>query len=153
MVPILGHERDVSASAIGTVLGMFALAATLTRLVLPWIARRFKERQIIQVAMWVTGATLTVYPFAPNAWVMGACSLLLGLFLGAVQPMVMSALHQITPEHRLGQALGLRLMTINASSVGMPLLFGAASAVLGAAPVFWIMATSVTLGSLEARKL
>ena len=67
--------------------------------------------------------------------------------------MVMSALHQITPEHRLGQALGLRLMTINASSVGMPLLFGAASAVLGAAPVFWIMATSVTLGSLEARKL
>lgn len=153
MVPILGHERNVSASAIGTVLGMFALAATLTRVVLPWVARRFKERQIIQVAMWVTGATLTVYPFAPNAWAMGACSLLLGLFLGAVQPMVMSALHQITPEHRLGQALGLRLMTINASSVGMPLLFGAASAVLGAASVFWIMATSVTLGSIEARKL
>ena len=153
MVPILGHERDVSASAIGTVLGMFALAATLTRLVLPWVARRFKEREIIWAAMWVTGITLTAYPFAPNAWVMGAFSLVLGLFLGAVQPMVMSALHQITPEHRLGQALGLRLMTINASSVVMPLIFGAASATLGAAPVFWIMATSVTLGSRMARRL
>ncbi|MEY2621413.1 MAG: hypothetical protein RIT26_1233 [Pseudomonadota bacterium] len=153
MVPILGHERDVSASAIGTVLGMFALAATLTRLVLPWVARRFKEREIIWAAMWVTGATLTAYPFAPNAWVMGGFSLVLGLFLGAVQPMVMSALHQITPEHRLGQALGLRLLTINASSVVMPLVFGAASATLGAAPVFWIMATSVTLGSRLARRL
>ncbi|MDI9330839.1 MAG: MFS transporter [Alphaproteobacteria bacterium] len=153
MVPILGHELDVSASAIGTVLGMFALAATFTRTVLPWVARRFKERQIIRAAMWVTGAMLALYPWAPNAWVMGAGSIVLGLFLGAVQPMVMSALHQITPEHRLGQALGLRLMTINASSVGMPLLFGAASATLGAAPVFWIMAASVTLGSHLARKL
>lgn len=153
MVPILGHERGVSASAIGTVLGTFALAATLTRLVLPWVARRFKERQIIWVAMWVTGVTLSVYPFAPNAWVMGVCSMVLGLFLGAVQPMVMSALHQITPEHRMGQALGLRLMTINASSVGMPLLFGAASSALGAAPVFWIMAASVTLGSRLARRM
>jgi hypothetical protein len=67
--------------------------------------------------------------------------------------MVMSALHQITPENRQGQALALRLMTINASSVSMPLLFGAASAALGIAPVFWIMAASVTLGSSQARKI
>jgi MFS family permease len=84
---------------------------------------------------------------------MGACSIVLGLFLGAVQPMVMSALHQITPKERQGQALALRLMTINASSVSMPLVFGAASAALGAAPVFWIMACSVTLGSRLARKI
>lgn len=153
MVPILGHERDISASAIGTVLGLFALAATTTRIFLPWVARRFKERDIIFVAMWVTGIALILYPFASSAWAMGVCSIVLGLFLGSVQPMVMSALHQITPPERQGQALALRLMTINASSVSMPLLFGAASAALGAAPVFWIMACSVTLGSRLARKI
>ena len=153
MVPILGHERDISASAIGMILGLFALAATTTRVVLPWVARRFKERDIIFVAMWVTGLSLMAYPFTSTAWAMGLCSIVLGLFLGAVQPMVMSALHQVTPHERQGQALALRLMTINASSVSMPLLFGAASATLGAAPVFWIMATSVTLGSRLARKI
>jgi hypothetical protein len=28
--------------------------------------------------------------------------------LGTVQPMIMSTLHQITPAHRQGEALGLR---------------------------------------------
>ncbi len=153
MVPVLGHERNISASAIGMILGLFALAATTTRVLLPWVARRFKERDIIFVAMWVTGTALVIYPFSASAWTMGACSVVLGLFLGSVQPMVMSALHQITPPERQGQALALRLMTINASSVSMPLLFGAASAALGAGPVFWIMACSVTLGSRMARQI
>ena len=116
-------------------------------------SRRFKEKDIIFAAMLVTGATLTLYPFAGSALTMGLCSIVLGLFLGSVQPMVMSSLHQVTPDNRQGQALALRLMTINASSVGMPLLFGAASAALGSGPVFWIMATSVTLGSRLARKI
>ena len=69
---------------------------------------------------------------------MGLCSVLLGFALGSVQPMVMSLLHQITPEHRHGEALGLRLMAINASSVVMPMLFGTAGAVIGVAGVFWV---------------
>jgi hypothetical protein len=73
--------------------------------------------------------------------------------LGAVQPMIMSTLHQITPAHRQGEALGLRLMSINASSVLMPMLFGAAGAIAGVAPVFWVVGTAVGLGANSARKL
>jgi MFS-type transporter involved in bile tolerance (Atg22 family) len=78
---------------------------------------------------------------------MGLCSMLLGLSLGAVQPMIMSTLHQITPAHRHGEALGMRLMAINASSVLMPLLFGAAGAVAGVAWVFWSVGTVAGSGS------
>jgi MFS-type transporter involved in bile tolerance (Atg22 family) len=78
---------------------------------------------------------------------------LLGLALGAVQPMIMSTLHQITPQHRQGEALGLRLMTINGSSVLMPMLFGAAGAVAGVAPVFWVVGAAVGLGSKAAWRL
>ena len=84
---------------------------------------------------------------------MGACSVMLGLVLGAVQPMIMSTLHQITPEHRQGEALGLRLMSINASSVLMPILFGAAGAIAGVAPVFWVVGAAVGLGAHSAFKL
>jgi MFS family permease len=81
---------------------------------------------------------------------MGICSVLLGLSLGSVQPMVMSTLHQITPEHRHGEALGLRLMGINASSVLMPILFGAAGTVIGVGSVFWCVSAVVGLGSRSA---
>jgi len=73
--------------------------------------------------------------------------------LGSVQPMIMSTLHQITPAHRQGEALGLRLMSINASSVLMPMLFGAAGAIAGVAPVFWVVGSAVGLGANSAMKL
>ena len=147
VVPVLGHERGYSASVIGAVLGAFAVAAALVRMSLPWIARHCHEHQIIAGAMLCTGVLFGLYPFMPNAWAMGACSVLLGVALGSVQPMIMSTLHQITPAHRQGEALGLRLLSINASSVLMPSLFGVAGAVAGVALVFWVVGASVGCGS------
>jgi MFS-type transporter involved in bile tolerance (Atg22 family) len=78
---------------------------------------------------------------------MGLLSILLGVALGSVQPMIMSTLHQITPHHRHGEALGLRAMAINGSSVVMPLLFGSVGALVGMASVFWAVGAVVGLGS------
>lgn len=153
VVPILGHERGFSASVVGTILGSFAMAAAVIRVCLPWLSRHVHEHQIVTFAMVATGVLFGLYPFMPNAWAMGLCSVTLGLVLGSVQPMIMSTLHQITPVHRQGEALGLRLMSINASSVLMPTLFGAAGAVAGVAPVFWVVGTSVGLGSRLAWRL
>jgi predicted MFS family arabinose efflux permease len=153
VVPVLGHERDFSASVIGTILGGFAVAAACIRVCLPWLSRRVHEHQIVSVAMAATAVLFVAYPFMPSAWAMGVCSVLLGLVLGSVQPMIMSTLHQITPEHRQGEALGLRLMSINASSVLMPSLFGAAGAVAGVSPVFWVVGLSVGLGAPSAWRL
>jgi hypothetical protein len=61
--------------------------------------------------------------------------------------MIMSLLHQVTPSHRHGEAVGMRLMVINASSVAMPVLFGAAGSVVGISAVFWTMAAMVGAGS------
>jgi MFS-type transporter involved in bile tolerance (Atg22 family) len=94
-----------------------------------------------------------IYPFTRTALAMGVCSVLLGFALGTVQPMVMSMLHQITPEARHGEALGLRLMAINASSVVMPILFGSAGAIGGVAVVFWATGAIVGLGSRAAWQL
>jgi MFS-type transporter involved in bile tolerance (Atg22 family) len=81
---------------------------------------------------------------------MGICSVLLGVSLGSVQPMIMSTLHQITPPERHGEAIGLRLMLINASSVMMPMLFGAAGAALGVSVVFWTVGLAVVSGTRQA---
>ena len=126
------------------------MAAAFIRVCLPFIARHVKEHQIITTAMLCTGLLFAVYPLMPSALAMGVCSVLLGLVLGTVQPMIMSTLHQITPPHRQGEALGLRLMSINASSVVMPMLFGSLGAVVGVAPLFWVVGAAVGSGARGA---
>jgi MFS family permease len=150
VVPILGHERGFSASVIGTLLGSFAIAAAVIRMFLPMLAAHLKEWVVVTSAMGITAVLFGVYPLMPSALTMGLCSVLLGLTLGSVQPMIMSTLHQITPHHRHGEALGLRLMSINASSVVMPLLFGTAGALIGVGGVFWIVGALVGAGSRAA---
>ncbi|MCM2346450.1 MAG: MFS transporter [Acidovorax soli] len=150
VVPLLGHERGLSASVIGTILGAFAIAAALVRVLMPLVAERLREAAVITVAMLVTALLFGVYPLLSTALAMGACSVLLGLALGSVQPMIMSMLHQITPPARHGEALGLRLMTINASSVLMPVLFGSAGALIGVAGLFWVVGASVGFGARQA---
>ncbi len=153
VLPVLGHERGYSASTIGMLLGSFALAATLVRLAMPWLAEHLREWVVISGAMLATALLFGVYPFMPHALGMGVCSVLLGLVLGSVQPMIMSTLHQITPADRHGEALGLRLMSLNGSSVAMPLLFGSIGAVVGVSLVFWVVGALVGLGSSSAWKL
>ena len=153
VVPVLGFERGISASVIGSILGAFALAAAAVRVVLPLLAAQLLEWKVLMFAMLTTAALFCTYPLMPSALAMGACSVLLGLALGTVQPMVMSMLHQITPEARLGAALGLRSMVINSSSVAIPILFGSAGAVAGVAVVFWVVGAAVGLGARAAWRL
>lgn len=147
VVPVLGNERGLSASVIGSILGAFAIAAAVVRVMLPLIAARVRERTVIAGAMGATALLFGVYPLMHSALSMGLCSVLLGVALGCVQPMVMSMLHQLTPEHRHGEAVALRMIAINASSVAMPMLFGLAGTVIGIAGVFWLVGAAVGLGS------
>ncbi len=153
VVPVLGHERGLSASVVGTILGSFAVASAMIRVVLPWIARRLQEYRLLTGAMVCASLIFAVYPLFDSALAMGICSVCLGVVLGVVQPMIMSTLHQITPDHRQGEALGLRIMTVNASSVIMPLIFGAAGAVAGVSVVFWVVGTCVASGTHQAWRL
>jgi len=150
VVPVLGHERGLSASAIGAILGGFALAATSVRVLLPFVVAHLREWVVVTAAMLATATLFAVYPLLHSAWAMATCSALLGLALGSVQPMIMSTLHQITPEARHGEALGFRLMAINASSVLMPMLFGTAGAVVGVSVVFWTVGAAVGAGARSA---
>jgi len=153
VVPVLGHERGLSASVIGTILGGFAVAAVVVRTTLPLLAARIPEWMLIVAAMVAAAAIYAVYPLMHSALGMGICSVLLGLALGIVQPNVMSMLHHITPDNRHGEAVGMRMMTINASSVAMPLLFGAAGSLVGVSAVFWTVAAVVGSGTRVALRL
>ncbi len=153
LVPVLGHERGFSASAIGLVLGVFAASVAAVRLAIPFIAQHLREGQVLAGCMLWTAGVFALYPFAGAAAWMGLLAAVLGLALGAVQPMIMTTLHQLTPPGRHGEAIALRSMTINFSSAVMPLLFGALGALVGASALFWLMSLAVGAGSMPARRV
>jgi predicted MFS family arabinose efflux permease len=147
LVPVLGHERGFSASVIGSILGAFGVAAAAVRLLTPLMAARLREWAMLVGAMGATAVLFGVYPLLHAPLPMGVCSVLLGFTLGSVQPMIMSMLHQLTPEHRHGQAVAMRVIVINASSVAMPIVSGAAGALIGAGGVFWAAGVMVGAGT------
>lgn len=140
LLPLLGHERELAASVIGSLMGVFAIAAAVVRMALPMLARHFAEWQVIYVSTLATAVALLAYPWMPGPLSMGACSILLGFAVGAVQPMILSLLHGIAPPDRQGAAMALRSMTMGVSSFLLPMLFGSVGAVAGAAGLFWLVA-------------
>jgi MFS family permease len=152
-VPVLGHERGFSASTIGLILGVFTLSVTIVRFIIPALAARLDEVTVLRGSMFGTALVFAVYPLMPGPWTMACCAIVLGVFLGSVQPMILTTLLRITPEPRHGEALALRSMAINASSAAMPLAYGAVGALAGPALLFWAVGAAVGAGNGLARRL
>ncbi|MET0680445.1 MAG: MFS transporter [Burkholderiales bacterium] len=139
-VPIYGTGLGLSASTIGTILGAFALATFVARVVLPTLARRLREWTLIGAALAIAVAVFAVFPLVEQVPLLMALAFTLGLGLGMTQPLFLSLLYAATPEGRSGEAVGIRTGILSVCQTAMPLLFGAIGAVAGMTPVFWSMA-------------
>jgi MFS family permease len=153
VVPVVGHARGLSASSIGLVLGSFAVAATLVRLAIVRFADDIDEGKALRAAMAVAMLTFIAYAWLPGTVGLVCGSALLGMALGSVQPMILSMLHRATPPDRHGQALGLRMLTLNGATVAMPAGFGMLAAATVTAAPMWLMASMLLLALFPARKL
>jgi MFS family permease len=152
LVPIHGTLAGLSASQVGLALGCFSLATFVIRLAMPWLSRSFNEWKVLTFTLVASTLAFALMPLSTSLMPLLAVMFLLGLGLGAAQPNVMALLHERAPPGRVGEALGLRVAIINSSSVALPLVFGAAGAVAGAAAAFWGMAVMLAAGSVAAHK-
>jgi predicted MFS family arabinose efflux permease len=147
LVPLYGTSIGMSASKIGLVLGAFSLATFVVRLLLPWIARRIAQWQLILGAMATATMVYLVYPLFPSLPMMLALSFMLGFGLGTAQPMMMVVLHRVSPPGRVGEAAGLRLTLVNGTQTFLPTAFGAFGAAFGLSAIFWGMAMLIGGGA------
>jgi MFS family permease len=145
-VPIYGTGLGLSASTIGTILGAFALATFVVRVVLPALARKLPEWTLVGVAFAIAAAVFAVFPLVERPPLLMALGFALGIGLGMTQPLLLSLLYTATPEGRSGEAVGIRTGILSVCQLAMPLMFGAIGAALGIAPVLWAMAVVLTGG-------
>ncbi len=152
-IPIHGTRIGLSASEIGIVMGTFAAATFAVRLATPFFIMRVQPWTMLLASLMISGVSFFALAFANSVGTMMALMFLLGLGLGAPQPMVLTLLHESAPPGRAGEALGLRTTLINGSQTVMPLVFGAVGAALGMAPVFWCIAAALFGGGWFADRV
>ena len=151
-MPIYGHRIGLSASAIGAVLAMFAAAAFLVRTILPQIAKRFGEEQVLVMSIFIAAGTYLLFPLTENVVLLAAIAFLLGLGTGCGQPLTLMMIYARAPEGRSGEALGLRMAINNVTHIAVPLFFGVLGTAFGVTPVFLANAAMLGVGGMLSRK-
>ena len=146
VTPVHGSQLGFSASTIGMILASFAAATFVVRLAMPGIVQRYREWQILTVALSVAALCYVAFPFMDTPVSLAATAAVLGLALGTGQPNVLALLHTIAPAGRGAEAIGIRATIGNASSIMMPIAFGAAGAALGMFVVFWSLSLAIAAG-------
>ena len=139
-VPIYGHSIGLSASTIGTILGVFAAASFIVRVALPVLTGRFSVETVLAAAMCIAALLFLPFTFITFVPLLLALSFGIGLTLGVSQPLTLNLTYNRSPAGRSGEVTGLRLTINNITHIAVPLAAGSVGALLGIAPVFWASA-------------
>jgi MFS family permease len=145
-LPLYGHSIGLSASAIGVILGAFAAAAFVTRMVMLSLVRWLGEERALRWSIYLSAVTFLLIPLFESAAVLVAVCFILGLGMGLGQPLTVILTYNYSPAGRHGEGLGVRVAINNAMHFGVPALFGAVGAAIGLAPVFWLSSAILALG-------
>jgi sugar phosphate permease len=95
--PVYGHSINLSASAIGAILGVFAVATFTIRVFLAPLSSRYTEAQIMTAGIFVSAVAFVLFPVFANPYILGLIAFLLGLGVGCGQPMSMSLIYVLAP--------------------------------------------------------
>ncbi|MGZ8262892.1 MAG: MFS transporter [Burkholderiales bacterium] len=150
--PVYGHAIGLSASAIGAILGVFALATFTVRVVVPKLAQRYSEPRVLSGAIFVSACAFVLFPFFTSAYVLAAASFLLGLGVGCGQPISMSLIYALAPPGRAAECAGLRVTFNNVMHLLIPLFFGSLGTAFGYTPVFVSNAGLLLVGAAILRR-
>lgn len=143
LIPVYCAQQKLTPSEIGWVLGSFSAASFAVRLLMPWLMRHMKEWSMIALTLLLSATAFVLIPFFKTQASLMACAFMLGMGLGASLPNMMSLVYRLAPTGRVGEAIGLRLMMINASKASFPVAMGALGTVIGVGSALWGLALFV----------
>jgi MFS family permease len=151
-MPIYGRGIGLSASVIGIILGMFAVAAFVVRLVMPRLVKRFGADTVLIGSLYMGAVAYLLFPIFETPVLLAVMAFALGLGMGCSQPVSLMLIYDRAPPGRSGEALGLRLMINNFTHIAVPMLFGSLGTAFGVAPVFIANAAILGAGGILSRR-
>lgn len=150
--PVYGHSINLSASAIGAILGVFAVATFTIRVFLAPLSSRYTEAQIMTAGIFVSAVAFVLFPIFANPYVLGLVAFLLGLGVGCGQPMSMSLIYGLAPPGRAAECAGLRVTVNNLMHLLIPVFFGSLGTAFGYSLVFFTNSALLVGGGALMRR-
>ncbi len=151
--PIYGHSLGLSASAIGSIIGVVAAAAFVVRGLIPFLMKSMTEATILTYAIFIAAFSFALLPFVSNPYALGAIAFVLGLGVGCGNPLSMSMVYVLSPPGRTAESLGILRGTYNLAQLVVPIAFGSVGTAFGYAVVFLSNASLLAAGGLLMRKM
>ena len=151
-LPALGDAEGLSASLVGVVLAVRAIASMAVRLLVGALVRLLGRGATLVIGMTSASVGLLLAAFFPTTVVLLACACLLGAGLGVCQPLTMSLVADLAPEGQRGTALTLRILGNRLGLVVVPGVVGTVAAGAGAPAVLATTALLLGVGAWMSRR-
>ena len=145
-LPALGTERGLAASTVGLLLVLRALATMAARSLLAAAVRCLGRSRLLMTGAVCAGTALVVLALPVPVAVLVVAVVVAGAGLGVGQPLTMSWVTLLAPEHQRATAVSLRLTGNRLGQAVVPSVVGTAAAGLGAGGV--LATTGVLLGGV-----
>jgi predicted MFS family arabinose efflux permease len=150
-IPVYAHGIGLSASSIGVVLAMFAVAGFVVRIIMPRLLAWRAEEAVLAYAFYFSALSFLLVPFCKSSITLGLLGFVFGLGNGCGQPITMMLTFSHSAEGRSGEALGLRSTVNHFTRLIGPALFGYLASAVGLAGVFWINGLMLGAGGMLSR--
>ena len=150
-LPLLGRELGFSASQVGALLAIRAVAAMLVRIILGPLTNRLGMRWSLSLGAGVTVITAILIAISSDFWVLAVLMFIAGFSTGIGQPVTMAWVTRITPQDVRGLAIAIRLTSNRFGQVLIPSIAGLFAA-SGAGTIFWLLAALQAVSYLVSER-
>jgi MFS family permease len=147
-LPVLGNARTIGPATVGALLALRAGASLAARIGIAQLVRRLGRARLMSAAAAAAAGGFTMFTFTSNAATLAVLAVVVGIGLGFAQPLSMTIVVQLVPEHVRASALAVRLTGNRLGQVAAPAAAGLVAGSAGASSVFWL-----TSGLLAASAL
>jgi MFS family permease len=151
-MPVVGAESDIGPRAIGVLLALRAAASIAARVGIGATVRRIGRRRLITIGAVAAAAALVGMTVTDEVWVLAILSIVAGFGMGFGQPLSMTLVVQLVPEHAKSTALAVRLTGNRVGQVATPSAAGLIAGNAGASPVFWLLGGILAASALAIQR-
>jgi len=145
--PLFARGHGISTTLIGVIVGLHNFGSLAARAALMPCIRHFGRNRTVIGSILLAGTFCLLIPFAQTPPLMILAAIGIGVGLGTGQPLSIALSTRLAPGNRVGEVLGARLTFNRLTQIVAPLTFGAGSAYIGLAGVFWLTGVIMILGA------
>lgn len=151
-LPVIGAESGIGPRAIGVLLALRAAASIAVRVGIDPAVRRIGRRQLITAGATSAAVALAGMTVTSDVWVLAALSVVAGVGTGFGQPLSMTLVVRLVPEHARSTALAVRLTGNRIGQVATPAAAGLIAGSAGAGSVFWLLSGMLIASALAIQQ-